>query len=105
MFITKRHISRRTVLRGVGAAVALPFLEAMAPAATPLGQTAATPRSRFCGIEVVHGCAGSTEWEVIDITIEGASLVKNYRTQFDGIIRQTFNYSATVWAIPCQMSS
>ncbi len=62
MFITKKHISRRTVLRGIGTAVALPFLEAMAPAATPLRQTAATPKSRFCGIEVVHGCAGSTEW-------------------------------------------
>lgn len=31
----------------------------------------------------------STQWEVIDITIEGASLVKNYRTQFDGIIRRS----------------
>ena len=62
MFITKKHISRRTVLRGMGAAVALPFLESMAPAATPTRQTAASPRSRFLGIEVVHGCAGSTEW-------------------------------------------
>ena len=32
---------------------------------------------------------GSTEWEVIDITIEGASLVKNYRRQFDDIIRRS----------------
>ena len=35
MFITKKHISRRTVLRGAGAALALPFLESMLPAATP----------------------------------------------------------------------
>ena len=40
MFAMKRHISRRTVLRGMGAAVALPFLEAMVPAFTPTARTA-----------------------------------------------------------------
>ena len=44
MFLTKRHISRRTVLRGGGAVLALPFLEAMVPAATALAQTAASPK-------------------------------------------------------------
>lgn len=62
MFITKRHISRRTVLRGVGATLALPFLEAMVPARTPLRQTAAAPRTRLCTIEMVHGAAGSTRY-------------------------------------------
>ena len=61
MFITKKHLSRRTVLRGMGAAVALPLLEAMVPARTALAQTAAAPKSRFVGLEVVHGNAGSTE--------------------------------------------
>ncbi|MBI4475053.1 MAG: DUF1552 domain-containing protein [Acidobacteria bacterium] len=60
MLVTKKHISRRTVLRGMGSAIALPFLEAMVPAQTPLRNTAATPKSRFAAIEVVHGCAGST---------------------------------------------
>lgn len=60
MFITKRHVSRRAVLRGMGSAVALPFLEAMVPAQTPLRNTAAAPKSRLAAIEVVHGCAGST---------------------------------------------
>lgn len=60
MFVTRRHISRRTVLRGMGAAVALPFLEAMVPAQTPLRKTAANPRTRLCAIEMVHGAAGST---------------------------------------------
>ena len=41
MFITKKHLSRRHVLRGAGAAIALPFLDAMVPAATAQG--AATP--------------------------------------------------------------
>ena len=47
MLTMKKHLSRRTVLRGMGAAVALPFLEAMAPAFTPVAQTAASPLMRF----------------------------------------------------------
>jgi len=62
VFITKKHISRRTVLRGMGGIVALPFLEAMVPAQTPLKKTAASPKSRLTCIEVVHGDAGSTEY-------------------------------------------
>jgi hypothetical protein len=62
MFITKKHVSRRTVLRGMGAMVTLPFLESMVPAMTPLRETAAMPPSRFCCVEVVHGNAGSTEY-------------------------------------------
>jgi hypothetical protein len=41
MFITKKHLSRRTVLRGVGATIALPLLDAMIPAHTALAHTAA----------------------------------------------------------------
>ena len=61
MFITKKHLSRRTVLRGMGTALALPFLEAMVPAQTLLRKTAAGPRSRLLCIEMVHGSAGSTQ--------------------------------------------
>ena len=57
MFITKKHISRRTVLRGGGAALALPLLDAMIPASTALAQTAATPKPRFVGCFVPHGMA------------------------------------------------
>src|SRR5213593_3561080 len=57
MFITKKHISRRTVLRGAGATLALPLLEAMVPAATALAQTAASPKPRFVGLFVCHGMA------------------------------------------------
>jgi hypothetical protein len=60
MFITRKHISRRTMLRGMGVAVALPFLESMVPAQTPLRKTAATPLSRFAAIEIVHGSGGAT---------------------------------------------
>jgi hypothetical protein len=57
MFITKRHISRRTILRGTGAALALPLLDSMIPAGTALAQTAATPKPRFVGCFVPHGMA------------------------------------------------
>ena len=57
MFLTKKHISRRTVLRGAGAMLALPLLDAMVPAATLLAQTAAAPKPRFVGLFVPHGMA------------------------------------------------
>jgi hypothetical protein len=60
MFLTRKHLSRRTILRGVGASLALPLLDSMVPAQTPLAKTAASPRSRLCCIEMVHGSAGST---------------------------------------------
>jgi len=55
MFASKRFISRRTVLRGAGAAIALPFLEAMVPALTPTARTAANPLKRFGAIFVPLG--------------------------------------------------
>src|SRR5438477_8722882 len=59
MFITKKHIPRRTFLRGVGTTLALPFLESMLPAQTPLSKTAAAPGAvrRFVGIWHPHGAA------------------------------------------------
>jgi hypothetical protein len=44
----------------MGVSMALPFLDSMVPAQTPLAKTAAAPRSRLCCIEMVHGSAGST---------------------------------------------
>ena len=58
--LTKKHISRRTLLRGAGAVIALPFLDAMVPAQTALRKTVAQARSRLACIEMVHGAAGST---------------------------------------------
>jgi hypothetical protein len=66
MFITKKCLSRRTVLRGMGAAVALPFLDAMVPArALGMEIQRVRPKSRFVGIEMVHGSAGSTEYGTV----------------------------------------
>jgi len=61
MFITKKHISRRSVLRGMGVTLALPLLDSIVPAQTPLRRTAAFPRSRLACLEMVHGSAGSSE--------------------------------------------
>ncbi|HEX2344373.1 MAG TPA: DUF1552 domain-containing protein [Vicinamibacterales bacterium] len=60
MYITKKHVSRRTVLRGMGVTVALPFLDAMVPARTALAKTAAAGSTRLSCIEMVHGSAGAT---------------------------------------------
>ncbi len=62
MFITKKHISRRTVLRGMGVAVSLPLMESMLPAQTPINQTAANAPMRLAAIEMVHGSAGASTW-------------------------------------------
>jgi hypothetical protein len=55
MFVTKKHLSRRIVLRGLGATVALPLLDAMIPARTALAQTAASPLPRMAFIYFPHG--------------------------------------------------
>jgi hypothetical protein len=55
MFISKMSLPRRTFLRGMGAAVALPLLEAMVPALTATAKTAATPRMRFGAVYIPHG--------------------------------------------------
>jgi len=55
MFITKKHISRRTILKGAGVNLALPFLSAMVPASTALAQTAANPKMRAGFFYIPHG--------------------------------------------------
>lgn len=57
MIISKMLLPRRTVLRGLGAAVALPLLDAMVPALSALSQTAAKPRRRFGVVYVPNGIA------------------------------------------------
>ena len=57
MFITKKHLDRRTFLRGAGVTLALPLLDSMVPAQTPLRETAASPARRFVGIWHPHGAA------------------------------------------------
>ena len=58
-FLTKKHMSRRTVLRGLGVTMALPMLEAMTPALTAQAKTG---KVRLAAIEMVHGSAGATKF-------------------------------------------
>ena len=63
-FITGRHIPRRTFIRGAGATVALPFLDAMVPAGRLWAKVATEldSHTRLVAIEQVHGAAGCNEW-------------------------------------------
>jgi hypothetical protein len=61
MFLFRKHLSRRTVLKGAGATLALPLLDAMIPAGTALAQTAAAPSPRLGFIYFAHG-ALQEEW-------------------------------------------
>ncbi|MEP7116422.1 MAG: DUF1552 domain-containing protein [Acidobacteriota bacterium] len=64
-FITGKHVARRTMLRGLGATVALPFLDAMVPARGLFAGSvtaASLDRPRLVTIEMVHGSAGSSPW-------------------------------------------
>ena len=69
MFITKKHLSRREVLRNAGVALGLPFLDAMVPAATALAQTAAAPKLRTGFFYMPHGA-------VMHNTSHGAAMDK-----------------------------
>src|SRR6478736_4630661 len=66
-FLSGKAMERRTFLRGMGAAVALPYLDAMVPALGSLGKrgaasAAAADKTRLVCIESVHGAAGSNAW-------------------------------------------
>jgi uncharacterized protein DUF1552 len=63
MYLSKKHLSRRTVLKGVGVTLALPLLDAMVPARTAFARDAAgasASKTRLVCMEMVHGSAGST---------------------------------------------
>jgi hypothetical protein len=55
MFVTRKHLSRRTLLRGMGVSLALPLLDSMLPAQTPVSKTAAAPSPRLGFVYVPHG--------------------------------------------------
>ena len=67
MFLTKKHLSRRTLLKGAGVSLALPLLDAMIPAATALSQTAAARKVRTGFFYLPHGA-------IMNNTALGASM-------------------------------
>jgi Protein of unknown function (DUF1552) len=62
MFLSRKHLPRRTVLKAAGASIALPLLDAMIPARTALAQTAATPLPRLGFVYFPHG-ALQDQWQ------------------------------------------
>ncbi|MDP1571531.1 MAG: DUF1552 domain-containing protein [Vicinamibacterales bacterium] len=63
MILTKKHVSRRAVLKGMGVTMALPMLDAMVPAGTAWARVQQA-KTRLVTIEMVHGSAGSTAYGV-----------------------------------------
>ena len=61
-YLTQKQFPRRAFLRGVGATVALPFLDAMVPAGRTSAMAATTDKTRLICIEEVHGLAGCNSW-------------------------------------------
>lgn len=62
MFLSRKHLSRRALLKGAGASIALPLLDAMIPAGTAFAQTAAVPQTRLGFVYFPHG-ALQNEWQ------------------------------------------
>ena len=87
MIITKKALPRRTFLRTVGASLALPLLEAMVPAATPLAKTAATPVRRLGFVFMPMGCditrwtpPGETKLDALSPILSSLAPVKEHVT-------------------------
>jgi hypothetical protein len=100
-FLTKKHLSRRTFLRGSGVALGLPFLDAMVPAGTALAQTAAKPKTRAGFFYLPHGAimnntvygkevdtwssTGKGAEYKLGATVSALEPYKKYVTTFDNI--------------------
>ncbi|HEY7789360.1 MAG TPA: hypothetical protein VIC33_02495, partial [Vicinamibacterales bacterium] len=112
MYLTQKHIPRRTVLKGLGATMALPFLEAMLPAGTAGAATPAArslEKTRLVAIEMVHGSAGSAdlgarlnmwapaavgrEFDLAPTSLKSLEAYREYLT----IISNTRDRSAEAW--------
>ena len=91
MFITKKHLPRRTVLRGLGVTLALPWLEGMVPALTALSQTAAAPARRLGVFYVPNGVQILVYFELV------------LRTEFPLKVTQLLQYGVQ-YALPLAQS-
>ena len=61
-YLTRKHVSRRTMLRGAGVALALPWLESMIPAGIRTASAAGAPRTRLACLYIPHGCV-MAQWQ------------------------------------------
>ena len=84
-FITGKQLARRTFLRGAGATVALPFLDAMVPAGRLLAKT--PERTRLVCIEEVHGLAGCNDWAASKLLYAPATTGKDFQLVNDNPLK------------------
>jgi hypothetical protein len=89
-FITGKQLPRRTFLRGAGATVALPLLEAMIPAGRALAKT--PERTRLVCIEEVHGLAGCNDWGAKQMLYAPATTGKNFQLVNDNALKSLEPY-------------
>ncbi len=89
-FLTGSPLPRRSFLKGMGAVVALPYLEVMEPRYSPFSRrglsTAATDKTRFVAIEMVHGAAGSNIWGAARNLWAPAGVGKSFTLNPDGAL-------------------
>src|SRR3954466_6689606 len=88
--LTGKTIPRRTFLRGMGATVALPYLDAMVPAFAGLGAgksaAAEANKTRVVAIESVHGAAGSNTWGASKYLWAPAKVGREFELNPDGAL-------------------
>ena len=89
-FLTRSHIPRRTFLKGIGATVALPYLDAMMPAFGRFGvgaaAAAAADKTRLVCIELVHGAAGCNSWGATKNLWAPAKVGRNFELNPEGAL-------------------
>ena len=84
--LTREALPRRTFLRGLGASVALPYLDAMEPALRRLGAPSAADKTRLVCIESVHGAAGCNAWGAAKNLWAPAAVGRNFELNPDGAL-------------------
>lgn len=83
--LTKGPMPRRTFLKGMGASVALPYLEAMLPVGR-VGGSAAADKTRLVCIESVHGAAGCNNWGATKNLWSPATVGRDFTLNPDGAL-------------------
>jgi len=85
-FITGKHVPRRTFLRGMGATVALPFLDAMIPAGRRWSGEE-IDRTRLICMEEVHGSAGSNDWGASQYLFAPDTVGRNFSLNAENLLK------------------
>ena len=123
MVLTQKHMSRRTMLRGTGAAITLPLLESMVPAGTAFAKTSAARAAgkvRLVCIEQVHGAAGCSPFgkehflwnpektgKAFELTVRPFARTKSMKASGSSMCPKSGNLRLSAWTgehSPCRDS-